>query len=122
MFSFSRMKDAVLTKNHFTIPKGFNPHEYFDREMGVWASSRTPQTVELLFDKEIGIFALDRDWHSGQAVEEREDGVYVRFETSQMPEVLRFVLGQGHTVKALGPEELVERVKTEAEKVRGMYP
>jgi predicted DNA-binding transcriptional regulator YafY len=121
MFSFSRMKNAALTKNHFTIPEGFNPHEYFDREMGVWASSRTLQTVELLFDKEIGIFALDRDWHSGQVVEERENGVYVRFQTSQMPEVLRFVLGQGHTVKALGPVELVERIKAETEKVREMY-
>ena len=37
------------------------------------------------------------------------------------PEVLRFVLGQGHTVKALGPAELVEQVKAETEKVRGMY-
>jgi predicted DNA-binding transcriptional regulator YafY len=45
----------------------------------------------------------------------------VKFETSQMPEVLRFVLGQGHTVKALGPAELVEQVKAETEKVRGMY-
>jgi predicted DNA-binding transcriptional regulator YafY len=122
MFAFSRIKNAALTKNHFTIPEGFNPHEYFDKEMGVWASSRTPQTVELLFDKEIGTFALDRQWHSAQRVEEREDGsVYVKFKTSQMPEVLRFVLGQGHTVKALGPAELVERVKAEAEKVRGMY-
>jgi predicted DNA-binding transcriptional regulator YafY len=90
--------------------------------MGVWASSRVPQTVELLFDKEIGIYALDRQWHSTQTVEEREDGsVLVRFETSQMPEVLRFVLGQGRTVKALGPAELVERVKMETEKVRRMY-
>jgi predicted DNA-binding transcriptional regulator YafY len=47
--------------------------------------------------------------------------VYVRFKTTQMPEVLRFVLGQGHTVKALGPAELVEQVKAETEKVRGMY-
>ncbi|MDR2384030.1 MAG: WYL domain-containing protein [Tannerella sp.] len=38
-----------------------------------------------------------------------------------MPEVLRWVLGQGHTVKVLGPVELVEQVKTEAERVRGMY-
>jgi predicted DNA-binding transcriptional regulator YafY len=123
MFAFSRMKNAALTKQHFVIPEGFNAHEYFDKEMGVWASSRTPQTVELLFDKEIGIYALDRQWHSAQAVEERKDGnVYVKFETSQMPEVLRFVLGQGHTVKALGPAELVERVKVETEKARGMYP
>jgi predicted DNA-binding transcriptional regulator YafY len=45
----------------------------------------------------------------------------VKFTTTQMPEVLRWVLGQGHTVKALGPAELVEQVKAEAEKVRGMY-
>jgi predicted DNA-binding transcriptional regulator YafY len=122
MFAFSRIKNAALTKNRFAIPEGFNPHEYFDREMGVWASSRVPQTVELLFDKEIGTFALDRQWHSAQTVEEREGGsVYVKFETSQMPEVLRFVLGQGHTVKALGPAGLVERVKVESERVRGMY-
>jgi predicted DNA-binding transcriptional regulator YafY len=90
--------------------------------MGVWASSRVPQTVELLFDREIGIYALDRQWHSAQTVEERKDGsVYVKFETSQMPEVLGFVLGQGHTVKALGPAELVEKVKAESERVRGMY-
>jgi predicted DNA-binding transcriptional regulator YafY len=68
------------------------------------------------------MFALDREWHSGQEVEEREGGrVYVKFETSQMPEVLRFVLGQGRTVKALGPPELVEQIKAEVECVRGMY-
>jgi predicted DNA-binding transcriptional regulator YafY len=122
MFAFSRIKNAVLTKHHFTIPEDFNPHDYFDREMGVWASSRTTHTVELLFDREIGIYVLDRQWHSAQTVEERKDGsVYVKFETSQVPEVLRFVLGQGHTVKALGPAELVERVKAESERVRGMY-
>jgi hypothetical protein len=38
-----------------------------------------------------------------------------------MPEVFRWVLGQGHTVKALGPTELVEMVKGESERVRGMY-
>jgi predicted DNA-binding transcriptional regulator YafY len=78
--------------------------------------------VELLFEKEIGAYALDRKWHSTQTVESREDGsVYVKFTTTQMPEVLRWVLGQGHTVKALAPVELVEMVKAETAKVRGMY-
>jgi predicted DNA-binding transcriptional regulator YafY len=122
MFSFSRVRNAALTQNHFVIPGTFNAADYIDAEYGVWASSRTPFTAELLFDKTIRMFALDREWHSGQEVEEREDGsVYVRFKTTQMPEVLRFVLGQGRTVKALGPAELVERVKAEVECVRGMY-
>jgi hypothetical protein len=69
--------------------------------MGVFASSRTPFTVELLIDNEIGIFALERQWHDSQTVEQREDGsVYVKFTTTQMPEVL-------------GPAELVEQVRGE---------
>lgn len=122
MFTFSRIQNAALTKKHFTIPPTFNPNDYFDKEMGVWASSREPVTVELLFDKEIRTFAIDRQWHSGQTVEQRKDGsVYVKFTTTQMPEVLRWVLGQGHTVRVLGPGELVDMVKDEVGKVRIIY-
>jgi predicted DNA-binding transcriptional regulator YafY len=71
---------------------------------------------------EIGTYAFERQWHKTQKVEQREDGsVYVKFTTTQMPEVLRWVLGQGHTVKALNPPELIGMVKDEAEKVRMMY-
>jgi predicted DNA-binding transcriptional regulator YafY len=57
-----------------------------------------------------------------RAIEQRDDGsVYVQFTTPQIPEVFRWVLGQGHTVKALGPAELVEMMKAVVNKVRGMY-
>ena len=66
--------------------------------------------------------ALERQWHDTQTVEQKEDGsVYVKFTTTQMPEVLRWVLGQGHTVKVINPPELVEMVIGEVEKMRGMY-
>jgi predicted DNA-binding transcriptional regulator YafY len=122
MFSFSRARNAVLTKQHFNIPQNFKAEEYFDKAMGVFASARTSYTVELLIAGEIGTYALERQWHDTQKVEQREDGsVFVQFTTTQMPEVLRWVLGQGHTVKVLNPLELVEMVKGEIEKVRGMY-
>jgi predicted DNA-binding transcriptional regulator YafY len=122
MFSFSRVKNANLTEQHFTIPADFQPEAFFDKEMGVWASSHTPYTVELLINNEIGTYALERQWHDTQTVEQREDGsVYVSFTTTQIPEALRWVLGQGHTVKALAPSELVEQIKAETEKVRGIY-
>ena len=90
--------------------------------MGVWLSDKTPLTVELLVDKEIGTYALNRIWHSEQVVEEREDGsVYVKFVTTQKKEILRWVLGQGHTVKVLAPQELVDEVKAELESARKMY-
>lgn len=122
MFAFSRIKNIGFGKNNFIIPSGFNPGIYFDKELGVWASSRNAQTIELHFEKEIGIYALDRQWHSTQTIKENKDGsVDIKFTTTQIPEVLRWVLGQGHTVKVLGPRELVEMVKAESERVRGMY-
>jgi predicted DNA-binding transcriptional regulator YafY len=122
MFSLSRMRNAVLTAEPFAIPADFNAPDYFDREMGVWASSRTPYTVELLVDDEIATYALERKWHNTQQVEQRADGtVYVKFTTTQMPEVLRWVLGQGHTVRVLGPEVLVGMVAEEVEKMRRQY-
>ena len=122
MFAFSRIKNAVPGKGHFVIPADFDPDIYFDKEMGVWASSRIPQTIELRFEKEIGAYALDRRWHSSQTIKVNKDSsVNVKFTTTQMPEVLRWVLGQGRTVKALGPKELVEMVKAECDTVRGMY-
>jgi predicted DNA-binding transcriptional regulator YafY len=122
MFTLSRIKKAAKTKQVFKVPSDFDPHEYFDKEMGVWASSRTPYTVEFTVDKEVGTYALDRQWHETQTVKENKDGsVKVKFTTTQIPEVLRWVLGQGHTVKVLKPPELVAMVKDETEKVRGMY-
>lgn len=122
IFSFSRMKNVRLTKQKFAIPKDFKPSDYFDAEMGVWLSDKTPLEVELLFSVEIGTYAKNRIWHSEQVVEERADGsVYVKFKTTQKQELLRWILGQGHTVKVLAPPELVEDVKAELEKTREMY-
>ena len=122
MFSFSRVRNVELTKKHFDIPKDFKSDDFFDKEMGVFASARTAYTVELLIANEIGTYALERQWHDTQKVEQREDGsVYVKFTTTQMPEVLRWVLGQGHTVKALNPPELIEMIKAEVQKVENVY-
>lgn len=122
IFSLGRMKNLKMTHSAFTVPKGFKPSDYIDTEMGVWLSDRKPMQVELLFDKEIGTYALNRVWHSEQIVEERDDGsVYVKFPTTQKQEVLRWILGQGHTVKVLSPKELQEDVKAEIDRMREMY-
>jgi predicted DNA-binding transcriptional regulator YafY len=122
MFSFSRIKNISITKSRFDIPQGFKPEKYFDKDMGVFASAKTPYKVELLISNEIATYALERQWRDTQKVEQRKDGsVYVKFTTTQMPEVLRWVLGQGHTVKVLNPPELIGMIKDEADKVRGMY-
>ena len=122
IFSLSRMKGAELTQERFSVPAAFHAEDYFDAELGVWLSDKTPFTVELLVDKEIGTYALNRVWHSGQTVEERDDGsVYVRFQTTQKQEVVRWVLGQGHTVRVLAPQSLADEVRAEALRTAALY-
>ena len=122
IFSLSRMKNVRQTDEFFEIPAGFDARNYVDRTMGVWLSSRTRHKVRLLFSAEIGTFAAEHIWHENQSVVRNGDGsVEVSFETTQLPEVKRWVLGQGSTVKVLEPQELVLEVTDEAKKLLEMY-
>ena len=122
VFNFSRMQNVTESKEEFDIPEDFNPDKYFDKEIGIWLSATKKYTVELLISAEIGTFALERSWNKNQKIEQREDGsVWVSFETTQLPEVKRWVLGQGKTVQVLGPDELIAQVKEEVAVVLGMY-
>lgn len=122
VFNFSRMQNVTESKEEFDIPEDFNPDKYFDKEIGIWLSATKKYTVELLISAEIGTFALERSWNKNQKIEQREDGsVWVSFETTQLPEVKRWVLGQGKTVKVLGPDELIAQVKEEVVAVLRMY-
>ena len=122
VFNFSRMKDVVETKETFDFPSNFAPEKYFDKEIGIWLSATQKYTVELLISAEIGTFALERSWNKNQKIEQRDDGsVWVSFETTQLPEVKRWVLGQGKTVKVLNPPELIEQIKDELAVVLRMY-
>lgn len=122
IFSFSRMKNAVETQNHFKIPDDFDAKKSIDTKMGVWASAKIPYDVKLVFASEIGTFAAEHIWHEGQKVIQRKDGsVEVSFTTTQLPEVKRWVLGQGSTVKVIEPPELIDAVKEEIKKIKALY-
>jgi predicted DNA-binding transcriptional regulator YafY len=122
VFNMSRIKNPTETSEKFKIPASFKPESYFDKELGVWLSAKQKYNVELLIDKEIGTFALERKLHSDQKITENPDGsILVQFETSQLPEVKRWVMGQGRTVKVLNPPELVQEIMSETEAMQKMY-
>ncbi|GMO64851.1 MAG: WYL domain-containing transcriptional regulator [Treponemataceae bacterium] len=122
IFAFSRMRNAALTENKFTVPSDFNPDDYFDKEIGIWLSERTPFSVELLFDSSIVTIALEQYWNKTQRITQHPDGqVQVQFTTTQLHEVQRRVLGFGSMVKVLNPPELVIMLKDEITKLQEKY-
>lgn len=122
IFSFSRMRNAEVLNERFERPAGFDVDKHIDSAMGVWASTKIPYKVMLLFAPSIGTFAAERIWHEGQKTVKNPDGsVQVEFETTQLPEVKRWVLGQGRTVKVLSPPELICEIKSELEETLAQY-
>lgn len=122
IFAFSRIKNATTTGETFEIPEDFDWRKYIDADIGVWASSQVSHKIRLRFSAEIATFASEHIWSRSQTVTQNEDGtVEVAFETTQLPEVQRWVLGQGHTVQVLEPQELIDAVKSELSQMGKMY-
>jgi predicted DNA-binding transcriptional regulator YafY len=121
-YAFSRFKKVKLSGRHYRIPDDFNPHDYFDKEMGVYASDKIPYTFEFLVHEDVAVYALERRFHHTQEIRQNTDGsVLIKFTSTQIRETLRWVLSQGHTVKVLNPQKLVQMVNAEIEKMRKLY-
>lgn len=122
IFTFSRIKNAKITGKSFSVPADFDWKNHIDSEIGVWASSQKIYNIRLLSSAEIAAFANEHIWSKNQTVIQNADGtVELCFETTQFPEVQRFVLGQGHTVKVLEPPELIESIQKELEEIKKLY-
>lgn len=122
LFSFSRMRRARITDAEYTIPKDFDSSKYIDANMGVWAAERENVRVRLLFDKGVAAFARERHWGTKQEIQGCDDGkVEVCFETTQMTETARLVLGQCGTCEVLEPVELREQVHRMAQRIAARH-
>jgi len=122
MYSFARIRNPKLTGKHFSLPKNYNVENYFDNEMGVFTTDKKIYQFEFLIDKKISTYAIERTFHRSQKIKQLKDGsIHLTFKTSQFNEVLRWVLGQGHTVKVLNPPELIQKVKDEINQIKKFY-
>lgn len=121
IYALSRIKDLVITEEHFKMDESFKIEKYIDPSFGIWTTTEEPQKIELLFDKNINTYILERTWHATQEIEQKDDGsVYLSFMTNQFQETLHWVLSFGRSVKVLNPPKLAEAVQAEAKKILGI--
>ena len=121
-FALPRMKNIIVEKSKFSVPKNFKPTDYFDPQFGVWNTNDEPVKIELLFDKNIGTYISERKWHETQKLKQNENGsVILSFESNQLKETLHWIMNFASSVKVLNPPELAEQVKSEAKKIIELY-
>ena len=108
VFSLSRMKNAVLTKDRFKLPKNFSYNESTgDSYFGVFAG-QDKKLFSINCYEEAAIYATERQWAADQKIIDIDDGIRFEFTSTQYEKVLRWVLSCGCLAVPQKPRELVD--------------
>jgi len=107
LFSLCRVKNLVLAKDHFTLPKDFdyrtgNADSYF----GVFAGQKRHQFKIAFYDYSV-VWVKDRQWAADQKITDTGDGVIITFTSTQFDKVAEWMLSRGFSARPLSPELLV---------------
>ena len=111
LFSLSRMKNAVLTREPFVLPNNFDYKDstgssYF----GVFAADKKFKFEIDCFEEAV-IYATERQWADDQKIIETDDGIKFKFTSTQYYKVLQWVLSCGCYAIPRAPQELVDNWK-----------
>ncbi len=114
-FAFSRMEAVEMTDEWFFIPDDFDYQELAGDSFGIIAGDDSYE-VKVRFAPQLAPYAGEREWHPTQQSRVQPDGSLVlKFTTSHLLEVMRWVLSWGAGATVLGPDELKEMVSRELE-------
>jgi predicted DNA-binding transcriptional regulator YafY len=107
IFSLSRMKNALLTKNVFQLPNNFSYADSAgDSYFGVFIGQEKERFSIDCYEDAV-IFASERQWAADQKIIEIEGGVTIEFTSTQYDKVLKWVLSNGCTAIPRKPKKLV---------------
>lgn len=117
IFSLSRIKNAVLTKERFELPKKFNYADMAgDSYFGVFIGEEKEAFAINCYD-EAAVYASERQWAADQKITEINGGVQFEFTSTQYYKVLQWVLSNGCNAVPKAPRQLIEDWKWH---IRGM--
>ncbi|HOX03351.1 MAG TPA: WYL domain-containing protein [Candidatus Paceibacterota bacterium] len=116
-FAPSRIVSAEPTGRRFERPSGFSIERQLRDSFGVIAGRREHR-VAIRFHGLAAELVREKRWHPSQRlVELRDGGIELRMRLSSLVEVRRWVLGWGGSAVARQPRELVQGVRTAAERI-----
>lgn len=120
-FHLDRIRNLTILPGGFLMSPGFHPEEWirdgFQAEHG-----ETVQEVVIWFDALQARWMRERQIHETQQIEEGEDGTLtLRFRTSGLGAVKRWVMQYGSHAEVLEPKELRAAVLDEMRKAVGRY-
>ena len=118
VFSLSRMKNAVLTKDNFKLPQNYSYTEATgDSYFGVFAGQDKKRFAINCYEEAV-IFATERQWAADQKITEHDDSITIEFTSTQYDKVLRWVLSFGCFAVPQKPREFVDDWQQHVKKMK----
>jgi len=113
VFGLSRIQDAAVSDDIFTVPANFDFQAQWHNSFGIITSDEQHE-VAVRFTPDQAPYVKERDWHPTQSFEDHPDGsTIMTFNVPHLFEVKRWVLTWGKGVRVLEPTALVEMVRAD---------
>jgi predicted DNA-binding transcriptional regulator YafY len=116
----NRLSKVERTDRPYAIPDGWTLERTFGKAWRMMRGDRR-YLVKIEFDREVGRNVADTLWHATQRITWSRGVCIFECEVDGLDEIVWWVLGYGHHARVLAPAELVDRVVSSAELVRGKY-
>jgi predicted DNA-binding transcriptional regulator YafY len=111
IFSLSKIKNAHLTNDVFTLPKNYRYEDFSgDSYFGVFIGQEKQRFVVDFYAESIS-FAEERQWAADQKITEKDDCITIEFTSTQYSKVLHWVLSCGCNAIPKFPKKLVNEWK-----------
>jgi predicted DNA-binding transcriptional regulator YafY len=118
IFSLSRLNNASLTKDVFSLPQTFSYSVLSgDSYFGIFIGEEKYRFVIDCFGEAVN-YATERQWAADQKITKRNNGVTIEFTSTQDYKVLKWVLSNGSDVVPRKPKKLVDEWKRHISKMR----
>jgi predicted DNA-binding transcriptional regulator YafY len=113
----SRIQSVAATGRKFERPQNFSLDKTLSGSFGVH-SAEGHFDVVIRFDSEVADYIREKRWHPSQKLRNLSKGaVELQMKLSSLKEIERWVLGWAGHARVLRPPELVNRMRTAAERI-----
>ena len=111
IYSLSKMKNAQLTKDVFSLPKNYRYEDFSGNSyFGVFIGQEKQRFVVDFYNESIS-FVEERQWAADQKITEKDGCFTIEFTSTQYGKVLRWVLSCGCNAIPKSPKKLVNEWK-----------
>jgi predicted DNA-binding transcriptional regulator YafY len=121
-FKIDRVQHLEVTRERFQKPSDFDVRKYLDQSFGIFSPGKKSYDVKIWFASRVAGVVRESNWHRNQKIDQHSDGsLTMSLTLSSLEEIKSWVLGFGAMAKVQSPEELVDMIRDDAEKLLTLY-